>query len=107
MEDARQRHRRSIARAVQGLDEQPQFAQPTMDATAQEFTPQKSCNMMGDGQMQCSNWSQANSFDQCGTPEVWHGQSMEWNCPSSSTQARIGQAISSAYNCYEQGYSNG
>merc|ERR1711865_534202 len=57
-------------------------------------------------QPQQSAWNQTTSGG-CSPDATWGMPSMDsWNCPSSSMQTRIDDAISSAYSthCYQQGY---
>jgi len=107
MEDARLRHRRSIARAVQNLDAPPALIKPTLNAEAQEYNPCGAySNTMAD-QPQQAVWNQTTSGHGCSPDAAWGTPSMDsWNCPSSSMQTRIDNAVSSAYNthCYQQGY---
>lgn len=123
MEDARRRHRRSIAEAVRALEGGPEtsnlnadaktFNPSTMNTNAQTFTPQGVGNGF-EAQTQNYQWAQADSSGWCGQDSSWSGYSQDnWNCPSSSVQARITQAVSSSYQnycqqegCNEQGYTD-
>lgn len=73
---------------------------------AQTFNPQGVGSGFS-GQAQYSNWAQGDSSNWGNQDSTWTAQYSQdnWNCPSSSVQARISQAVSSAYQGYQQDYS--
>lgn len=125
MEDARRRHRRSIAEAVRALEEPASklsteakafadprlksdaktFVDPRLNVGAGAFIPQEAGISAG-GQAQHSDCPLGDASTWCSTQDAtWAGQSTnDWSCPSSSVQNRITQAVASAYQGYQQGY---
>merc|ERR1719421_1034556 len=107
MADARQRHRRSIDRAMMQLEESP-LPPAHLNAWANEFTPQQQQHAQTSSfntraqeftpQQQVQNW-RAEVYGRCESM-----QTNEWNTPTSSIQDRISSAVSSAYQTYEQSY---
>lgn len=102
MEDARKRHRKSIAEAVSKLNaDAAAFHDPRLKAEAAEFTP-----ILPTVQTeQASIWPKADSSNWCSQDGSW-SQPMDnnWVSPSQSVQNRITQAVSNAYQDYQENW---
>merc|ERR1712039_1009485 len=113
MAEARRRHRRSIANAIQQLHEPDgrplegqeevfaaTVAQPRLNAAATVFVPTSEVNYSGASDIDVGcQWAQQGSWNAQGHYS-WSDSNQCWDQSSSAIQVRINQAMLSAYHSY-------